>query len=297
MMKRRVALGGLILVSLGLATPAMADRHGSDSSGEHSYSLTCIAGRATFTNTSSAASILILDGASNVKLTLARRQTGRLSWPNGWIAAFDAGPWNQEFDHGDEKASDVCTVTPTAPRSVAATAGNRSARLSWAAPVRGAAIDYVIQRSVNGRTWTTLNDGVSTARSYRATGLANGTQYLFRVTARNDAGMGARSTVVRATPRTTATAPRSLTATARNRRVVLDWRAPASNGGARVVDYRIQRSANGGRWATIRDGRSRATEHVVTNLRNGTRYRFRVLAVNAAGNGAWSRPASATPHR
>ena len=49
-MNRLVASVGLVLVSLGLATPALA-RSGSDSSGQHSYTLKCVEGTPTFTNT------------------------------------------------------------------------------------------------------------------------------------------------------------------------------------------------------------------------------------------------------
>ena len=73
--------------------------------------------------------------------------------------------------NGASSASNVASAIPryvlTAARSLAATPGNRSVRLSWAAPLSngGAAIrDYVIQRSPNGSTgWATVNDGVSTA--------------------------------------------------------------------------------------------------------------------------------------
>ena len=68
----------------------------------------------------------------------------------------------------------------------------------------GAAItDYIVQRSADRRrTWTTINDGVSTARTVTVDGLTNGHRYWFRVAAVNRVGRGpwsaASSTVPRA---------------------------------------------------------------------------------------------------
>ena len=56
--------------------------------------------------------------------------------------------------------------------------------------------DYLIERSDDGAlTWTSLSDGVSTDRRYRATGLANGTTYRFRVAARNALGWSTYSDI------------------------------------------------------------------------------------------------------
>ncbi len=75
----------------------------------------------------------------------------------------------------------------------------------------------------------------------------------------------------------------------------LTWNAPATTGGAAVTDYVIQRSTRGTSWARVRDGVSTARSHLVRRLTNGTRYRFRVAAVNAAGRGPFSSIIRATP--
>jgi subtilisin family serine protease len=202
-------------------------------------------------------------------------------------------------------------VTPTDPppgltAAVAPASGVRSGqvRVAWAAPrSNGSPItDYTIQRSLNGTTWTTLSDGVSTARAFTVTGLVNGTPYRFRVSARNALGFGPWSATAGATPRWKPTAPRRLAAAGApargvgSRQVKLTWRAPLSNRGARITDYVIQRSVNGRKWTTVRDGVSVRRSVLVSRLTNGTQYRFRVAAKNVVGRGPWSRVDRATPH-
>jgi hypothetical protein len=90
-----------------------------------------------------------------------------------------------------------------------------------------------------------------------------------------------------------------VSATPSNRQVRLTWNAPPSNGGAAITDYLIQYSSNNGRtWRTFNDGVSTTRAVTVTGLTNGTRYVFRVAAVNVAGTGAFSaRSGSVTPRR
>jgi hypothetical protein len=93
------------------------------------------------------------------------------------------------------------SATPQTPPSITRNLGaalrGRRVALNWALPVTngGAAItDYLVQYSVNnGRTWLTIEDGVSDSRSTILSGLAAGRTYVFRVAARNAAGVGAFS--------------------------------------------------------------------------------------------------------
>ena len=86
-------------------------------------------------------------------------------------------------------------------------------------------------------------------------------------------------------------APGNLAADGGDGQAVLSWDAPSSDGGTTITDYeyRINRS---GPWISIG---STDTTHTVTGLVNGTVYVFEVRAVNAAGSGASSNLAEATP--
>ena len=72
----------------------------------------------------------------------------------------------------------------------------------------------------------------------------------------------------------------------------VSWSAPQSDGGSEVTGYRVQwksgteaydGSETSTRQAVLGDT---ATSHTIAGLANGTAYTVRVLAVNAAGNGA-----------
>jgi hypothetical protein len=189
----------------------------------------------------------------------------------------------------------------SAPRSLVATPGNRSVRLSWTAPLSngGSAItDYIIQRSPNGSTsWTAVTDGVSTATAYTVGGLTNGARYYFRVFARTARATSASSNLANTIPRTVPSAPRSVVAAPTNLsgQVRLTWVAPSSNGGSAITDYIIQRSSNGTTWTTLNDGVSTTTAYTATGLANGARYYFRIIARNIAGNSTSSTVVSGAP--
>jgi hypothetical protein len=190
---------------------------------------------------------------------------------------------------------------PAAPQSLTATPGSGQVALTWLAPTStggNAITDYVIQRSPNGTTgWVTIDDGFNTATAYTVTGLTNGTRYYFRVLAMTRA-IGPWSNVANAVPRTVPSAPRTLSATPTNvsGQLKLSWLLPTTNGGAAITDYIIQRSPNGTTgWVTINDGTSNTITFTETGLTNGTRYYYRVLAHNAAGNSTWSNIANNIP--
>lgn len=91
------------------------------------------------------------------------------------------------------------------------------------------------------------------------------------------------------------TVPSAPSGTAGDGEVELTWTAPT--GGSTPTDYIIQYSSDGGAsWTTFSDGVSTATAATVTGLTNGTGYIFRIIAVNALGQGpAGSASGTITP--
>ena len=195
---------------------------------------------------------------------------------------------------------------PAAPSSPAGVGFNQSVRLTWNAPSfnGGAAItDYVVEYATtntgsNALVWTTFADGVSVSTTATVTGLTNGTQYQFRVSAVNAVGRGAASSTVTVAPvyAGVASAPRALTAVAGRMKLTLSWQSPLSNGGFTITDYAIETSTDSGTtWTRFADSVTTATFATLTVPTGGIAYQVRVRAVNSFGLGEASNIAEATP--
>ena len=198
-------------------------------------------------------------------------------------------------------SSVVPRTAPSAAQSVVGVSGNAQVVLSWSAPssTGGNAIsDYVVQYSSDGTNWTTFTDSVSSTASCTVTGLTNGTAYTFRVAAVNAGGTGTYSVVSAAvTPFTTPDAPTAVAGVSGNAQVVVSWTAPADNGGSAIIQYQVsyapQGTDNYGTWSTATATQSSSTTFTVPGLTNGTSYKFKVAATNAAGDGSYSTSSSA----
>ncbi|TDT64451.1 fibronectin type III domain-containing protein [Frigoribacterium sp. PhB116] len=201
---------------------------------------------------------------------------------------------------GDSEVSETVVATPrsapSAPLALTALPQDRGALLSWAAPVDdgGSPVtSWLVETSTGNSDWAPAEvSGTGTTRT--VSGLANGTAASFRVTAVTEAGPGSASDVVSTTPRTTPGAPASPAAAAGVEVVTLTWSAPVDDGGDAVTGYLVEQRVDDG-WATVRGTDAETTATTLTGLRNGTEQELRVRAVNAAGPGAASTVAAATP--
>ncbi|MTA27759.1 MAG: hypothetical protein F2562_02750, partial [Actinobacteria bacterium] len=192
-------------------------------------------------------------------------------------------------------------TTPSAPTNLTPAPGDGQVALSWNAPVSngGVAItDYKVDQSFDGGiTWSSAVSTTGGLRTATVTGLTNGAPILFRVFAVNAAGVGTPTAAISTSAYTLPDAPTSLSATGANTSALLSWVAPLNTNGSPVSGYRVERSTDGGAtWivALANTGNS-GTNVVVNGLVNGTSYSFRVSAINAAGAGAVSNEAAATP--
>jgi hypothetical protein len=179
---------------------------------------------------------------------------------------------------------------PSPPTTVAGTAGNGQAVITWAVPATngGAAITaYTVTASPGGATCATTG-----ALTCTVTGLTNGSSYTFTVTATNVAGNSSASAPsASVTPLTVPGAPTTVAGTTGNGQVVLTWVAPTSTGGSVITGYTVT-AAPGGSTCTT----TGALTCTVTGLTNGTAYTFTAIATNAAGPSIASAPsASITP--
>ena len=212
-------------------------------------------------------------------------------------------------------------TTPDPPTGLVATRGDGEVTLSWATPrVDDQVVEYdydYLQRRQPGSygRWTGFagaelrNAGVT---SNTVTGLTNGGTYAFQVRAVAvegvpperiaDAESGPSDEVTVTLSGTVETgglsAPRNFAAAPGNSQVTLSWTAPASDGGAAISSYQYQQRAGTGAygpWTPIPGSGPSTRSYIATGLTNGTRYFYRVRAVNSDGAGPPSTEESATP--
>ena len=173
---------------------------------------------------------------------------------------------------------------PGAPASIAADPGDSEAVITWTAPTDdgGSVItSYTVTSSPGDRycTWT------SGPLSCTVTGLTNGTEYTFIVTATNAFGTSDPSSTESGTPLSPPGVPRSMSVETGVDTITLVWDVPATTGGSDITDYVIEYSVDGSNWLVLEDGVSTATTTTVTGLDNNVDHIFRVAAVNAIGTG------------
>jgi hypothetical protein len=178
----------------------------------------------------------------------------------------------------------AAVTVPSAPTGVTAVAGNTQATVSWTAPSSsgGAAITSYTVTSVPGAVTATAAAGTTSAT---VTGLTNGTDYRFYVTAANSAGASSPSatsgTVTPVAP-SAPDAPVVTNVSARDSAVEVYW-SPPDTGAASVTGYVLSVDQGGSQQATVSEPAS-ATSATVAGLANGTDYTFTVTADSDAGN-------------
>lgn len=181
-------------------------------------------------------------------------------------------------------------TTPSAPTALVAMAGNQQISLTWTAST-GATSYHLKRATTSGGPYAQV--GSTTATGYADTGLTNGTEYFYVVSAVNTAGESTNSTPASSTPTAQASAvpavPAALAATAANQQISLSW--TASSG---ATSYHVKRATvSGGPYSQV--GAPSSNGFLNIGLVNGTTYYYVVSALNATGESANSNPASATP--
>jgi hypothetical protein len=203
---------------------------------------------------------------------------------NGTEYTFTVSATNVEGAVESSVSSAVTPLTtPDVPVVTSVVHGNGSAIVSFTAGSDGgAAATYTVTSNPGGKTATG-------ASPVTVTGLTNGTEYTFTVSATNVEGAVESSVSSAVTPLTTPDAPTIVSATAGDGSATVSWSPSANNGGSNITGYKVVYSSGSVMVTTP------ATSTTISGLNNGTSYIFTVVATNAVGDGAASSSNSVTP--
>jgi hypothetical protein len=142
----------------------------------------------------------------------------------------------------------------------------------------------------NGISWQLVRKSVSTSTTLTLSGLAAGTTYLARISAKNSAGLGTTSQVSFKTLAGAPSAPTGLrSSSVTGSTAVISWNLPPSNGGRAITNYKVEVSSNCSTYTTLRRTASNSLAQNVKNLNPGTKYCFRVSTITSLGTSTASK--------
>ncbi len=180
---------------------------------------------------------------------------------------------------------------PGAPTAVEATAGERSARVRWQAPTdpgNHPVSQYRVVAQPGDRQQLT---GAITELTFTA--LSPGVAYTVVVYAKSAAGEGPASTPSAPVTPTSPSMPRApasptnVVAKSAQFGADVSWTAPADSGTSAISRYTVIAAPGGKRSQTFGTTQTRFSD-----LTDGTRYTFTVIATNSAGDSPESAPSS-----
>ncbi|MCP3144830.1 fibronectin type III domain-containing protein [Pyxidicoccus xibeiensis] len=235
-----------------------------------------------------------LQGGQVVKTeTLTALGTTVTGLTNGAEYVFTVAATNEvgEGPQSEPSAPVRPRAIPGAPREVTATPANRSATVSWTAPLdTGMPITGYTVRALSGETVVATESVTGTTATL--TGLTNGTSYMVTVTANNAVVSGPASAPVAVTPRTVPGVP-TVTLEVGDATIRVVWTL-ADDGGSPVDQFIIRRYV-GETLVRTSFGVPEGFSLIVNGLTNGETYSFTVTARNAVGTGPTSERVSGTP--
>jgi Ig-like domain CHU_C associated len=140
----------------------------------------------------------------------------------------------------------------------------------------------------DGLTFTALSPA-SIQSPINIGGLTIGSTYAVRIRAINSVGSSCASSAVSVTPSvgTVPDAPTNLVATGLNTGGLIQFLAPANDGGSAITNYEYS-TDNGSTWITPSPALTQSPIIISSGLTNCTSYQVKIRAINAAGSGTES---------
>ena len=214
------------------------------------------------------------------------------------VTRSDAGNYNIKIsnDSGSVSASFTVYITglpgpPLPPLDISDVLAH-TCTLNWKPPAYDGGLKvthYVVERKdISSTHWVTVNSQVKDTTCL-VQGLTEGQEYLFRVSAVNDNGMGppleGQNPIKAKAPFDPPGPPGAPTITEVGGDFVhLEWEKPESDGGARIQGYWVDKREVGTvAWQRVNVSICLPNQLNVSNLIEGRSYEFRVIAQNIAG--------------
>jgi len=183
---------------------------------------------------------------------------------------------------------------PDPPTGVSATDGELGqSTIAWTPPIYDGESPITVYTAYSYSTQDPVVHSASVdgaaSSSVIVTGLINGFQYRFYVTAFNSFGEGQPSSSSPfIMPIGPPTPPLNVVATAGTGNALVEWKAPLSNGGVGLISYSVTSSPPGFFTIVLQPTLSVGT----TPLTKGVEYTFTVVATNSIGNSLPSAPSN-----
>nr|XP_048683095.1 immunoglobulin-like and fibronectin type III domain-containing protein 1 [Caretta caretta] len=155
--------------------------------------------------------------------------------------------------------------------------------------------NYIIERQQVGRkTWVTLGETSRDNSTFTTNKVGQDKSYRFRVRAVNAEGKSKAlesDEVMAATKAFPGPPAPPQIVSANKESITLSWAAPPKTGNSRILGYIVEKRKKGSNiWIPISDLPITDRKWMVTDLKEGLQYEFRVAAINAAGTGEASAP-------
>ncbi|XP_074920751.1 immunoglobulin-like and fibronectin type III domain-containing protein 1 [Chelonoidis abingdonii] len=158
--------------------------------------------------------------------------------------------------------------------------------------------NYIIEKQQVGRkTWVTLGETSRNNSTFTTNKVRQDKSYRFRVRAVNAEGKSKalESDEVMAATKAFPGPPAPPQIVSVNKEsITLSWKAPPKTGNSRILGYIVEKRKKGSNiWTPITDLPITDRKWMVTDLKEGLQYEFRVAAVSATGVGETSAPSDA----
>jgi fibronectin type 3 domain-containing protein len=189
---------------------------------------------------------------------------------------------------GEGPPSDMLFVLiagpPGPPLNLTAEPGDRQVSLSWEGPESDgglAIIGYKLYRGATPAPPSFIGD-LGNVTSHMDTGLTNGVEYQFWITAVHDLGEGPKSGAVTVTPYGLPGKPTEFSAEYKDGDVILTWNLPEDLGGADTTTIIIYRGFSASALEILAELPG-LTQYIDDSVEAGTIYLYRISAVNPIG--------------